>query len=403
MALRGIPVVMYHSVGRDRPDWIWNYLITPADVFEAQMRILRDKGYETISLEQLHAHMAGGDPVPEKAVVLTFDDGYADNWVYAFPILRKYGHHAVIWMTTDFVDPRTDSRPTLEDVWTGKISEKTLDPRGYLSWPEMREMVETGLVEIQSHAKTHTWYFSGPEILDFHRPAGVDRYEFPPWLGWNRFPERKYESLSQRMDDQIPYGTPIYRHEKSMIVRRYFEDEELAVRLTKEVSDGGGPAFFARQGWRESLLGVVRAHPPAKARFETENEYEHRVRGELVESCKTIKANLGRDARFLCWPGGAFNAMTLEIAKEVGYLATTTHYEDPHRRNTFGQNPEEINRIGSGSPCLWHGRMFRRTDPEFFMAGLEYFAGDAKSLWKLRWLKLKYLARYYLAGEREDG
>ncbi|HVP56915.1 MAG TPA: polysaccharide deacetylase family protein [bacterium] len=396
MSPAGIPVVMYHCVSPPQPNWIWNYLITPVGLFDEQMRLLREEGWTTISLDLLYSHMAKGTPVPDKSVVLTFDDGYADNWMYAFPILSKYGHHAVIWMTTDFVDPRRAPRPTLEDVWATKVGSEELDPRGYLSWPEMQQMVATGLIEIQSHAKTHTWYFNGPEIIDFHRPSGVDGYQFPPWLAWNQFPERKYESLSVKMDDQIPFGTPIYQYTKSLVTRRYFEDPDVTSRLVETVLQGGGAEFFARPDWRAALLGTAKACRAAKARLETDAEYAQRVRDELAESRRLIGDNLGYEVRFLCWPGGGYNDMTLKIAKDVGYDATTTHYEDPDRRNVFGQNPAEINRIGSGSPCVWRGRLFRNTDPEFFIAGLEYFAGNRKSLWKLRQYKVKYLLKQWV-------
>jgi peptidoglycan/xylan/chitin deacetylase (PgdA/CDA1 family) len=399
MNLRGIPVVMYHSVGRNRPDWIWNYLITPVEVFEGQMQLLRASGWNTISLDVLYSHMASGAPVPDKSVVLTFDDGYLDNWMYAFPILAKYGHHAVIWMTTDFVDPCQVPRPTLRDVWSKKLSEEALDPRGYLSWVEMREMAAAGLVEIQSHAKTHTWYFSGPEVIDFHRPMGVDGYRFPPWLAWNLFPEGKPQSLRVDLENEVPFGTPIYEHGKSLITHRYFEDQELSAQLVRMVRDGGGPAFFAAASWRGRLRDAVRARRLPKDRVETDEEYAQRVRSELSESRAAIEGNLGGSVRFLCWPGGAYNQVTLEIAKEAGYVATTTHYEDSTRLNVYGQNPAEINRIGSGSPCVWHGRTFRHTDPEFFIAGLEYFAGDHRRLWKLRRLKLKYLLRDFMGKE----
>jgi peptidoglycan/xylan/chitin deacetylase (PgdA/CDA1 family) len=396
MRPRGIPVVMYHSVSRDRPDWIWNVLITPVEVFEGQMRALKERGWTAISLDLLHSHMATGAPVPEKSVVLTFDDGYLDNWLYAYPILKKYGHHAVVWMTTDFADPRTDPRPTLEDVWSGKVAETALDPRGFLSWAEMREMERDGLMEIQSHAKTHTWYFSGPKIVDFHRPEGMEGYQFPPWLAWNRFPEKKYRSLISRMDDQFPYGTPIYEHERSVVVRRYFEDPAVAARLIKMVGAGGGRAFFQEQDWRQRLMDAAKDRARTGERYETDDEYLQRVRLELTESRENIETNLGSPVRFLCWPGGGFNERTLEIAKAVGYLATTTHYEDPDRPNTVGQNPSEINRIGSGSPSWCRGRFLRRTDPEYFLAILGYFAGEPNSTWKVRRFKLQYLMRCFL-------
>ncbi|MCK4236494.1 MAG: polysaccharide deacetylase family protein, partial [Candidatus Krumholzibacteria bacterium] len=131
MNVKGVPVIMYHGVGPDRPDWVWDYLITPIDVFEGQMRLLREKGWTTISLAHLHSHMAEDTLLPDKPVVLTFDDGYLDNWVYAYPILKKYGHRAVIWMSTDFVDPSTEVRPTLDDPRTGRVDRVGT---GFLSW-----------------------------------------------------------------------------------------------------------------------------------------------------------------------------------------------------------------------------------------------------------------------------
>lgn len=400
MRERGVPIVMYHGVGPDRPGWPWNHLFTPADVFEGQMRALRDGGWKTISLAELHAHMASGAPLPPKPVVLTFDDGYADNWIYAYPILEKYGHRAVIWMSVDFVDPRGEPRPTLADAWAGRIRENELDPRGYLSWVEMRRMTESGRVEIQSHATTHTWYPSAGEIVDFHRPAGVDDYEPPLWLGWNMFPGRKHESMHEDLSSLVPFGTPIYRHAKSLAARRWFEDEGLTEKLRARAAASGDAAFFEEPGWREELLEIVREHGLSGGRLETESEYKARVRRELVESRRIIAEALGTKVEFLCWPGGGRSPETLRIAREAGYLATTTHFEDRTRRNVRGQDPSELSRIGSGSPWAWRGKAFKRTPPGFFIASLEVFAGDEKSIWKLRAHKLQYLLRNFVSGAR---
>jgi len=400
MKERGVPIVMYHGVGPDRPGWPWNYLFTPADVFERQMRALRDEGWRTISLSELHAHLVSNAPLPPKPVVLTFDDGYADNWVYAFPVLEKYGHRAVVWMSVDFVDPRREPRPTLADVWAGRLREEALDPRGYLSWVEMRRMAESGLVEVQSHAMTHTWYPRAGEISDFHRPAGVDDYEPPLWLGWNMFPGRKHESMHVDLSSLVPYGTPIYANAKSLAARRWFKDEGLTEKLRAHAAASGGAAFFEEPLWREELLEIVRGHGEGRGRLETESEYRSRVRRELVESRRIISEELGAKVDYLCWPGGGRSPETLRIAEEAGYLATTTHFEDRARRNRFGQNPRELSRIGSGSPWAWRGRAFKRTGPGFFIANLEIFAGDEKSIWKLRAYKLQYILRNSFRGER---
>lgn len=399
MKLRGIPVIMYHGVGPDRPGWSQNYLLTPLEIFEGQMKVLVEEGWTTISLSDLHSHMTEGAALPEKPIVLTFDDGYLDNWVYAFPVLKRYGHRAVIWVSTDFVDPGTEVRPTLDDVWAGRMTNSELTVMGYLSWEEMRRMVGSGHVEIQSHAKTHTWYFSGPEIVDFHRPPGIDGYTVPLWLVWNMFPERKCEYISAKLEENIPYGTPIYRYGKSLVTRRYFEDVNLTELLTKRVAEGGGRAFFERRDWREELLTIVEENPPSNHRTETEEEYEERVRGELAESRRDIEDALGTSVDFICWPGGGRSPRTLEIAGEMGYRATTTHFGDKKRRNTYGQNPSEINRIGSGSPWSWRGKVFRPENPGFFLANINSFAGDKKSIWTMRLYKLRYLFRYFVFGE----
>jgi len=397
---RAIPVIMYHNVGRDYAGWPWNYLVTPIEVFEGQMRILKERGWTTITLDELHAHMESGARVPEKPVVLTFDDGYRDNYVNAFPILKKYGHRAVIWMSVDFVDPRADCPPTLEDVWAGRISMDGLDPRGYLSWAEMRRMVASGLVDIQSHAKTHTWYFSGPSIVDFHRPDGVDGYRAPLWLGWNRFPAEKYRSMHESAGVRIPFGEPIYESGKSFAVRRYFEDEGLAKRLVEFVAAHGGAAFFSRAGWREKLETIAKEYGPRADRFETAEEHRARVRSELVESRETIEAALGTKVRYLCWPGGAHGEEVRALAGEAGYLATTTLFEDPVKKNVHGEDPREINRMGSGSPWIWRGKIIKNTGPEFFIAAFDLFAGKRFSIWKYRCHKLLYVLRFYLAGGR---
>ena len=400
MSERGIPIVMYHGVGPDRAGWPWNHLFTPADVFDLQMRALRDEGWTTVSLSELRAHMASGAPLPAKPVVLTFDDGYADNWVYAYPILKKHGHRAAIWLSTDFVDPRREPRATLEDVWAGRARENSLDPRGYLSWSEMRRMAESGHVEIQSHAMTHTWYPSSGEILDFHRPEGVDDYEAPLWLGWNMFPGRKHESMHVRLFDLVPLGTPIYRHEKSLAARRHYEDERLAEKLRSHVSASGGAAFFEEPGWREELMEIVREHGSSGGRLETESEYAARVRRELVESRRIIAEALGAKVEFLCWPGGGRSPAALRMAEEAGYLATTTHFENRSKRNVHGQNPRELSRIGPGSPWSWRGRVIKRTGPGFFIASLDVFAGGEKSIWRLRAHKLQCLFRYFVSRAR---
>lgn len=396
--IKGIPVLMCHGVGPDKKGFPWNHLMTPLHVFDEQMHILAERGWHTITLRQLYDHLAENAPLPAKPVVLTFDDGYLDNWVYAYPVLKKYGHHAVIWVSTDFANPLEVVHPTIEDVWSGRLKEWELENRGYLSWAEMREMIKDETIEIQSHAKTHTWYFSSPKIVDFHRPERVDGYRTPIWLLWNYFPERKYRSMEENLSDRIPYGTPIYEHAKSLSAKRYFEDERLTEELVRYVQGSGGERFFFEPDWRSRLMKVVDGFGTRQDRFESDEEYEQRVREELVESKRLIEEKLSRPVEFLCWPGGGRSERSKRIALEVGYLATTTHFEDRTRKNIYGQDPTEMNRIGSGSPWNWRGRLFKNTSGLFFIYGLEAFSGFKCSKWKLRAFKAWYIMMNVLFG-----
>jgi hypothetical protein len=395
---RGIPVVTYHGIGPDRPGRESNHLLTPLELFEGQMKALRDNGWTTISLTHLCGHMFSGEPVPEKPVVLTFDGGYLDNYVLAWPILQKYGHRAAVWVTTDFIDPATDPGPTLESGYSGGAWRSGMPVSGFLSMAEMRLMEASGHIEIQSRAKTGTCYPTGPKIIDFHRPVGVDGYMPPPWLAWNAFPESKHEYMSRSREDEISYGTPVYFNSRSLDAPRYYPDPALSERLVLHVIRNGGDNFFAREGWRGELESIAAQNPPSADSVETQAEYLERALFELTESRRILSDGLGHRVDFLCWPGDSGDPGHLELAKEAGYFALAAHFDKDGRRNVPGQDPSRIAMIESGSPWAWKGRLIRGTDPGFFISILENFAGGQNTVWTMRSYKLKYLLRHYLTG-----
>ena len=125
----GIPVLNYHQIEEKdgNPLTLW------PDQFEAQMAYLADEGYTTITIDEMMDSIENGTPLPEKPVIITFDDGYADNYEYAYPILKKYGFKATIFLIYDF----TNTYP------------------GYLTWAQINEMKASGLIRFESHTMTH--------------------------------------------------------------------------------------------------------------------------------------------------------------------------------------------------------------------------------------------------------
>jgi len=341
---KAIPVLMYHSVGIPNPNWIWKFLTIPYEIFEDHLGILKKKSFNTIDLMQLYNYVAEGKPIPPNSIVLTFDDGYLDNWVYAYPLLKKYGFKGTIFVNPEFVDPTEEYRPNLEDVWVGKVKEENLTPHGFLSWRELREMEKDGVMDVQSHGMTHTWYFAGPEIVDFRYPC--DPYV---WVSWNKDISRKHKYLTENQEDLIEFGVPVYQHEKSLVARRYYPDNPLDESLVQYVKSNGGKNYFQNKLWREKLFRIVEDYKSTnilRDGYESEGDKFKRFEWELKESKSILEKELKKEIQFFCWPGGGYNDLSLYLSKKY-YIATTLSYKDSSiKKNIYGEDPSRIRRIG---------------------------------------------------------
>jgi peptidoglycan/xylan/chitin deacetylase (PgdA/CDA1 family) len=122
-----VPILCYHRFGTTPAKMV----VTPAN-FALQLAWLADNGYHVVPLAQLAGWLAGRDALPPKAVVITIDDGYESVWKYAVPLLREHGFPATLFVYPDFVGAG-----------------------GALSWPQLQELAASGLVDVQSHSKSH--------------------------------------------------------------------------------------------------------------------------------------------------------------------------------------------------------------------------------------------------------
>ena len=144
-----IPVLLYHHVNPSRE-------ITPAG-FEKQMEFLSQNGYTSIFMDELIEFFRTGELKQTKPVVITFDDGYLDNWLFAFPILQKYNLKATIFVVTGKI---RDNNP--QQSFDARLdSDEERSPENFLSWQQMRLMEKSGLIDIQAH--THYHYKKGED------------------------------------------------------------------------------------------------------------------------------------------------------------------------------------------------------------------------------------------------
>lgn len=181
-----VPVLMYHRVDTSLAshDPITVGLTVMAPAFEAQLRALRAAGYQSTTLDALCDALVNHTAVPPRRVVLTFDDGYRDNYTVAFPLLRKYGFAATFFVVTS-----------------------TVGTPDHLTVPQIREMARAGMA-IESHGVHH---------VDFSRlPAAVARGELARsratiggWAGrpvrFFAYPAGRYSPALERLLRDLGY------------------------------------------------------------------------------------------------------------------------------------------------------------------------------------------------------
>ncbi len=129
-----LPIVMYHSV---TPQASGSYQITPA-MFEADLQYLSAHGYETVSTAQLVAYTNGTGTLPERPVMLTFDDGFYNNLSIVLPLLEQYDMCAVVSVVGSYTDVQAANDPH-SDLYS------------YLTWEDINALLDSGRVEIGSH------------------------------------------------------------------------------------------------------------------------------------------------------------------------------------------------------------------------------------------------------------
>lgn len=130
---RGFVALMYHHVGTvtNPQDEQFPFTVTP-EQFEKHLLFLQQNGYTVISEADLYHARESGKTTLKKPVLLTFDDGYADNYTNLFPLLQKYQAHALIFLVTE-----------------------RIGTPGYLTWDQIKQMHASGLVAFGSHTCSH--------------------------------------------------------------------------------------------------------------------------------------------------------------------------------------------------------------------------------------------------------
>lgn len=207
-----VPILCYHQFREGDENDV--PMQVSANAFEAQMAYLAQNGFQVIPLSHLAGFLNGERMLPPKSVVITIDDGYSSVYQSAFPILKKYGFPATLFLYTDFVG--------------GGAA---------LSWSRVRELQDSGLIEVQSHSRSHASLVrkSGESTADYQRRINNEI----------QFPEKQ---IRRRLNKEVQhYAYPFGDTSEWVINTLLKNDYKLAVTVQRGSNAAFAPSHLLKR------------------------------------------------------------------------------------------------------------------------------------------------------------
>ncbi len=323
-----IPVLYYHHVEPADP-------ITP-EVFEAQMKYLLSKGYNSISLSLLYEFISGRGTVPRKSFVLTFDDGFYCNYHYLLPILKKYNLKATVFVVSG-VRRQISSPGYREDArgYPSRMGTNNNASGRFAAWNELKLMTESGLVQVEDHSLFHDSIYISDRIEGFNTGVELD------WPVWG-----------DKRSGTVRYKTGSY-----LTHRNFTGDYKLNDYLTNIVKSSNlDPSDPKTMDMLKKAYRNYRTRNPVKFIYESEDGYRNRCREDIEKSKRLITEHTGANPAFFCFPWGQYNKTLLQILKKLGYNGAITTDKGA---NVKGGDPYRIKRFKVyRSNIRWFKRYF---------------------------------------------
>lgn len=148
--MQSVPVLMYHHVLPKE-----GFIASSVENFEKQMRFLAEDGWTTLSAEAFYRFKRGEQKLPKKSLLITFDDGWRDNYIFAYPILKKYGLRATLFIVTEWIEEASKAPAAFEALSHGECKKRIKQSPAsvVLSWDEIEAM--QNVFDFHSHTHTH--------------------------------------------------------------------------------------------------------------------------------------------------------------------------------------------------------------------------------------------------------
>jgi len=326
---------------------VFHFHDEPRDALEPKLRHLADNGYRSVTADEIAAFVRGDRALAPRAVALCFDDAWASVWTAAGPLLKEHGLTAIVYAIPARVSdaagcrPRSVSetsshaagRPAPPPEHGPNLQAVPLDARPpgasdarvpgdknassaaagspFMTWPELRALQAAGIIDVQSHTRTHARIFTSGTVAGFVEPG----YDATLLLAR---PQVGAEPLRFVGPDDL--GAPLYEHRSRMSdgprMRHTEKAHDACVRL---VASEGGPAFFSRADWRRRLQSLADGFS-AHATPESADEQQHAIDEELDRSRSELNGRLGtRTVNHVCLPWGVSGQKAAAALKRLGF------------------------------------------------------------------------------------
>ena len=269
--------LMYHSIDSEK-----NKGGIFIDEFEEHIKWIKDK--KTFKMEELK----GLDyKLPKNSILITFDDGYKNNYTLAFPILKKYNMKATIFLNTKFIEK----------------------DEAYLNWDEIREMYESGLIDFQLHTHSHQLTVKDIEVLAFYDE------ESSPYVkreSYSMFCDGNYD---EKKDAKKLNGLPVFKLRSKISIpgykpkKNFVEKYRSIVELQENKSEKEKKKFLNRlfKEKKDEFFDKI-----------SEEQFKETVKFEILENKKIISEKLGKVPDCLAYPWGHRYKGNREDIKKLG-------------------------------------------------------------------------------------
>ncbi len=296
-----LPVFHFHDVTRE-------YL-------EPYLKYLSENGYKTVASKEMGEYIRNGVSVGDKTVVLSFDDAWASMHEVVFPLLNEYSFRAITYVAPSLI----------EDAVVGDR---------FVTWDHLKDMSNSGLVDVQSHTWSHAMIYDDDVVVDWVKPD----YDRSLMAG----PVIEMNDVVTRVTAEM-LGRPLYRARSRMSdALRYIDDPSVHGECVAHVNANGGAEFFKGESWQEQLMNIVLS---GKGRFETEAERLAEIKRELARSKEVLQLALGTKIRQVCMPWAVGGDLAEETAKAAGYETMVADELYGKRFLVKGGNPYRIMRL----------------------------------------------------------